>query len=123
MVLETDGELMRIYNIGKHRGLSRRWGGLDFEREVVSDCVARIEPILRTARPTNGEDVVTVLARHFSVQFEEVRGSHDIDALERKYLAGKGELGFAQLRPEMADKSVDALLFQRMEAKPDDEDK
>lgn len=63
------------------------------------------------------------LSHHFSVRFEEVRSQADIQRLERKYLRGQRELGFAQLRKELANPNVDALLFERQQAGERDEDK
>ena len=46
-----------------------------------------------------------------------------MDYLEKKYLHGKKELGFARLRAEMQDPEVEALLFQRRKATELDEDR
>ena len=80
-------------------------------------------PIIKKANPKTGEEIATVLAAHFSVHFEEVRGPVDIDLLENNYLRQKRELGFGRLREELEDPHVDALLFRRMRAQPHDPDK
>lgn len=118
----TDGDQMRLDDMAAHLSLSLRWGNTGFEHAVVAGCLKRVRPIIEAATPKNGEGVCTALARHLGVRFEEVRGQADVDHLEKKYLHGKKELGFARLRTELQDPEVDALLFQRRKATERDDD-
>ncbi len=52
-----------------------------------------------------------------------MHGPADVAELEDRYLKGKREIGFAQLRGELDQPGVDALLFQRMHAGPRDPDR
>lgn len=94
-----------------------------FEREVVSACMRQIQPIIDAHADCPGEQICDAAAAHLGIRFEEVRSAADIRALERKYLHEQRELGFGQLAHEMADPTVDALLFERHRAEPDASDR
>jgi hypothetical protein len=123
MVVASNDQLVRLDSIADHLALRRRWGESGFEEDAVQACVSRLAPIIRKAHPKTGEEIAAVLAAHFSVHFEEVRGPDDILQLENTYLRQKRELGFAQLREELENPHVDALLFRRLRAEPHDHDK
>jgi hypothetical protein len=94
-----------------------------FEREVINTCVRQVQPIIDAHVDKTGEEINAAIAKHLGIQFEEVRTQADIHTLERKYLHEQRELGFGQLADELADESVDALLFERMHAAPDAPDR
>jgi hypothetical protein len=123
MVIASSDQLVRLDSIAEHLELQRRSGEPGFEEDAVQACVSRLAPIIRKANPKTGEEIAAVLAAHFSVHFEEVRGPDDIDLLEKNYLRQKRELGFGRLREELEDPHVDALLFRRMRAQPHEPDK
>jgi len=123
MVVALNDQIVRLDSIADHLGLQRRHGEPGFEDDAVRACVGRLAPIIRKANPKTGEEIAAVLAKHFSIHFEEVRGPDDIVHLENTYLRQKRELGFAQLRDELEDPHVDALLFQRMRAQPHEHDR
>src|SRR5262249_32713495 len=94
-----------------------------FAEDVVAMCVRQVQPIIDAHADRTGEEINAAIAKHLGVQFEEVRTVDDIDRLEQKYLVEKREIGFAQLADELADKTVDALLFERIHATPDAPDR
>jgi hypothetical protein len=83
----------------------------------------KIDPLVKTLLPCTGEQIALGLGDHLCLTFEEVHGPCDIDEIETRYLKGKREIGFAQLRGELAQPGVDALLFQRMNAGERDPDR
>lgn len=113
---------LRLDAIVKYLGVGKQWVGLDSEKEVVQACLEKISGLFVGLEPT-GEALAARTAKHYQVNFEEVRQDEDITSLEQKYLVGKKELGFARLREEMHSPNVDALLFQRINANPDDPDR
>jgi hypothetical protein len=123
MIGVSNDQLNRLDSIAAHLELQKRWGEPGFEEDAVDACVIRLAPVIKKANPKTGEEVAAALAAHFSVHFEEVRGPRDIDLLENNYLRTKREIGFGQLREELQDPQVDALLFRRMHAQPHDPDK
>src|SRR5437867_2435353 len=118
----SDEEVMRLLAISDHLGVKRNWDEAGFEDEVIQASLRRVEPIVRKTRPRTGDGVASSLAAHFRVFFEEVYAFNDVERLEQKYLREKGEIGFAQLRDEISNSAVDALLFQRIHAAPEDPD-
>src|SRR5262249_54648147 len=94
-----------------------------FEREVVAACVRQVQPIIDAHAHCTGEEISAAVATHLGIRFEEVRSADDIRALEHKYLHEQRELGFGQLAHEMADPTVDALLFERRRAEPNAPDR
>lgn len=113
---------LRLDAIVKYLGVGKQWGGQGSEKEVVQACLEKVSGLLGGLEPT-GEALASRTARYYQVCFEEVRIEDDITSLEQKYLFGKKELGFARLREEIHSPTVDALLFQRINANPDDLDK
>lgn len=113
---------LRLDAIVKYLGVGKQWRGQDSEKEVVHACLDKVSKLLVGLEPT-GEALALRTAAHYQVRFEEVRIEEDITSLEQKYLIGKKELGFARLREEIHSPKVDALLFQRLNANPDDLDK
>jgi hypothetical protein len=87
-----------------------------FEAEVVAACVKKVQPTIDAHNQHTGEIIVGAIARDLGVRFEEVKNATDIEQLTQKYLVEKKELGFGLLAQELADPSVDALLFQRVNA-------
>lgn len=94
-----------------------------FALEAVDAAVSKVQSVVNAHAHCCGEAINAAIAQHLGVQFEEVRSKADIDQLEKKYLVDKKELGFAMLAKELADSSVDALLFQRMNASRDAPDR
>lgn len=123
MTKVTAGDEIRLDRLAAHLGLSIQWEDPGFEQAVVASCLKSVRPIIEASKPVNGEGVTEVLAKHFRVRFEEVRGLSDVEQLEKKYLHGHKELGFARLREELKDPDVDALLFQRNKATEQDHDR
>ena len=118
----TAQDLMRLDDIAKHLRVKSRFPQSTFNSDVKAACLARVAPIVDKLGPCRGEDVAQCLGEHLHVTFEEVHGPQDIIDLETRYLKGKKELGFAQLRDELNPR-VDALLFQRMHATEHDPDR
>lgn len=118
----TRGELMKLDAIARNLRVGKQWAGPEMVKDVVAASIARADPVLAGV-PPSGELVAAKLAAHYRLQFEEVRTKRDIDALEDRYLRRKRELGFAQLRDELQDPRVDALLFKRIHAAEDDPDR
>ena len=94
-----------------------------FEAEVVDACVRKVQPLIDANAECTGELIIGAIASHLGVRFEEVKTPADIDILERKYLVEQRELGFGRLSQELADPSVDALLFQRLNVAHDAPDR
>jgi hypothetical protein len=113
---------MQLDAIARNLRLGKRWAGPEMVRDAVAASIAQADPILVGVAP-QGELVAAMLASHYRVRFEEVRTARDIDVLEDRYLRRKREVGFAQLRDELQNPKVDALLFQRIHAAEDDPDR
>lgn len=113
---------LRLDAIVKNLGVGKQWGGHNSSKEVVQACLEKVSGLFMGIEPT-GEALAARTAKHYQVNFEEVRQDEDITSLEQKYLVGKKELGFARLREEIYSPNVDALLFQRINANPDDPDR
>lgn len=94
-----------------------------FEAEVVDACVQKVQPVIAAHAGCTGEVIVAAIAKQLGVRFEEVKTAADIDMLEQKYLVEQRELGFGRLAHELADPSVDALLFQRLRVDQDAPDR
>jgi hypothetical protein len=94
-----------------------------FEAEVVDACVRKVQPVIDAHTGCTGETIVGAIAKHLGVRFEEVKTPADIDILEQRYLVEQRELGFGRLAQELADPSVDALLFQRLHVEQDAPDR
>jgi hypothetical protein len=118
-----DHDVMRLDQIASHLGIAERHGAPEFREAVVQACLGRIQPILQRRPQSNGEGAIAALAHHFCVIFEEVRGPGDVAIIEDKYLRKRREIGFARLRDELRQPGVDALLFQRLNAAPNDADR
>lgn len=113
----------RLMEMREHLRVRAMPDDASFEREVVNACVRQVQPIIDTHAERTGEEISAVIARHLGIRFEEVRTPADIRALEHKYLHEQRELGFGQLADEMADPTVDALLFERHRAEPEASDR
>lgn len=87
-----------------------------FDQEIVTAAVRKVRPIIATHSSSTGEQIIAAIANNIGICFEDVRNAADIAALEKKYLFEQKELGFGQLAQELTDPTVDALLFQRMNA-------
>jgi hypothetical protein len=94
-----------------------------FDGEVADACVKKVESVIAAHEDCKGEVIVAAIAKQLGVRFEEVKTAADIDLLEKKYLVEQRELGFGRLAHELADPSVDALLFQRLHADQDAPDR
>jgi len=112
----TGQDLMRLDAIAKHLNVKSRFEDRSFGADVASACLARIAPVIDKLLPCAGEKIALGLGEHLCLTFEEVHGPHDIVELEDRYFRGKKEIGFAQLRGELRQPGVDALLFERMNA-------
>lgn len=119
----TGQDLMRLDAIAKHLKVKTRYEAPSFTADVTSACLARIAPVIDKLLPCTGEDIALGLSQHLCLTFEEVHGPDDIAKLEDRYLKGKREIGFAQLRGELGQPGVDALLFERMHAQEHDPDR
>jgi hypothetical protein len=119
----TGQDLLRLDAIAQHLGVKSRFQQPSFDSDVVAACLSKIEPVVKNLLPCTGEQIALGLGEHLSLTFEEVHGPSDVDELEDRYLKGKKEIGFAQLRGELDQPGVDALLFQRMHAGPRDPDR
>lgn len=119
----TGQDLMRLDAIAKHLKVKSRFPDPAFTDDVTAACLAQVAPVIGKMRPESGEDIALGLGNHFQLTFEEVHGPHDVVKLENRYLKGKRELGFAQLRDELDQPGVDALLFQRVHASDQDPDR
>jgi len=119
----TEGQLMRLDAVADHLDIRLDPEDDCFNEAVISSCLTEVAPIIASSGATSGEEILAALGNYYSVKFEEVRSTADIERLERKYLKGQREPGFAQLQIELANPNVDALLFQRQRAKERDRDK
>lgn len=119
----TEGQLMRLDAVAEHLDIQIDPEDDGFNDAVISSCLSKVAPIIADASATTGEEILAAVGRYYSVLFEEVRSSADIERLEQKYLRGQREIGFAQLQNELANPNVDALLFQRQKAQQHDRDK
>jgi hypothetical protein len=113
----------RLLAMREYLGVRARTHETAFETEVVAAAVEKIQPLIARNSSATGEVIVDTVAKQLGVRFEEVRSEADIQRLEQKYLVDKKELGFGLLAHELADQSVDALLFQRMHAATDAPDR
>jgi hypothetical protein len=95
----------------------------EFEVEVVAACVRKVQPVIESLAHSTGERIIAAIAKDVGIRFEEVKTLADIDTLEQKYLVEKREIGFGLLAQELADPTVDALLFQRMNVDPTSSDR
>jgi len=118
----TRSELMQLDDIARNLGIGKQWSGSKMVADAVDASLRRADPLLKEVAP-RGELVAEKLASHYHVRFEEVRTEKDIDILEDRYLRCKKEIGFAQLREELRNPKIDALLFRRLHAKEDDSDR
>lgn len=112
----TTEDLLRMDAIAKHLKVKSRFPDERFTDDVTKACLARVAPVVENLLPCTGEQIALGLGHHLCVTFEEVRHADDVEQLEERYLKGKKEIGFAQLRGELEHPGVDALLFQRMHA-------
>lgn len=119
----TTHDVMRLDAIARHLGVKSRYPAPSFTSDVIAASLSRIEPVVQRLLPCSGEQIGRGLAEKLSVKFEEVYGPDDVADLEARYLKGKKEIGFAQLRDELDQPGVDALLFQRMHANERDSDR
>jgi hypothetical protein len=119
----TMQEEMRLDAIATHLKIKSRFTEPTFADDVKAACLARIAPVVKKLLPCTGEDIALGLGEKLCLTFEEVHGPHDVSELEDRYLKGKKELGFAQLRDELNQPGVDALLFQRMHAEEHEPDR
>lgn len=119
----TAQDLIRLDAIAKNLKISSRYGQPSFFADVTAACLARTKPVISKLLPCTGEQIAIGLAEHFRLVFEEVRGPRDIAKLKKHYLQGKREIGFAQLEDELVQPGIDALLFERMNARDGDHDK
>jgi hypothetical protein len=119
----TGQDLLRLDAIARHLGIKSRYQEPTFTADVTAACLARIAPVVDKLLPCTGEQIALALGEHLSLTFEEVHGPADVVELEDRYLRGMKEIGFAQLRGELEQPGVDALLFQRMHAGPRDSDR
>ncbi|MGE3803433.1 MAG: hypothetical protein AB7K24_02030 [Gemmataceae bacterium] len=118
----TAQDLMRMDEIAKHLQIKSRYPASDFTTEVTEACLSRVAPVVDRLLPCTGEQIVSGIGEYLHLKFEEVYTAKDIQDLEARYLQGKKEIGFAQLRGELEQPGIDALLFQRMNAKERDAD-
>lgn len=118
----TAQDVIRLDAIGENLKIDSRFGQRSFTADVTAACLARTAPVIKKLLPCTGEQVALGLAEHFRLVFEEVRGPFDIAKLKRHYLEGKREIGFAQLQDELDQPGIDALLFERMNAREGDYD-
>src|SRR5580698_147019 len=97
----TTHDLMRLDAIAKHLKVKTRFPQLAFTADVKAACLSRVAPVIDKLLPSNGEEIALGLGDHLQLIFEEVHGPHDVIELENRYLKGKREIGFAQLRGEI----------------------
>jgi hypothetical protein len=119
----TVQDMMRLDAIAKHLKVRSRFPDATFDADVKAACLAQIAPTIDKLLPCAGEDIVQGLAEKLSLKFEEVHGEDDLAEIEERYVKGKRELGFVQVRDELDDAGVDALLFQRVNATERDADR
>lgn len=118
----TAQDVIRLDAIAENLEIDSRYCQRSFTADVAAACLARTTPVISKLLPCTGEQIALGLAEHFRLVFEEVRGPLDIAKLKRHYLEGKREIGFAQLQDELDQPDIDALLFERMNARDGDND-
>lgn len=119
----TAQNLMRLDAIAKHLRVRSRYPHPSFTPDVTAACLTRIAPVVDKLLPCTGERIALGLGEHLCLTFEEVHGEDDVVNIETRYLKRKKEIGFAQLRAELRQPGVDALLFQRMHAEAHEPDR
>lgn len=119
----TTQDFMRLDAIAKHLKIKSRYPQPTFASDVAAASLARIAPVVEKMLPCTGEQIAEGLGEHLCVTFEEVHSAQDVADIENRYLKGKKEIGFAQLRGELDRPGVDALLFERMHAKANEPDR
>lgn len=119
----TRQDVMRLDAIAKHLKIKSRYTESAFTEEVIAICLSRSAPVIDKLLPCSGEEIANGLGNHLCLTFEEVHSPRDVKKLENKYLKGKREIGFAQLRAELDQPGVDALLFERIHATERDPDR
>jgi hypothetical protein len=115
-------DILRLDAIAKHLKVKSSFGDSAFPADVKAACLARVAPTYKKLLPCTGEEIALGLGENLCLKFEEVHGPQDVVKLEDHYLKGKKEIGFAQLRDELENPDVDALLFQRINAQAGDPD-
>lgn len=118
----TVQDILRLDAIAENLKIKSRFEDSTFTADVKAACLARVAPVLKKVLPCTGEEIALGIGESLCLTFEEVYGPHDVVKLEDHYLKGKKEIGFAQLRDELENPDVDALLFQRMNAQAGDPD-
>lgn len=119
----TTQDLLRLDAIAKHLKVKSRYPAPTFTADVTAACLSRIAPIVDKMLPCTGEKIALGLGEHLCLTFEEVHDEDDVADIEARYLKRKKEIGFAQLRGELRQPGVDALLFERMHAEPQESDR
>lgn len=117
----SNSELFKLDAIVQNLGLGKHWKGPGMLSEIVEACEQEAAAVLAGALP-RGELIADTLASHYSVKFEEVNSTSDINVLEDRYLRKKKEIGFGRLRRELSSPGVDALLFHRINARAEEPD-
>jgi hypothetical protein len=113
---------LRLDSIANNLKIVKKWSNTTSEQDVIDACLDKVKTLVNGITP-RGEIFAEKVAKSQQVQFEEVHDEKDISLLEDIYLKGKGEFGFARLRDEIKSPNVDALLFQRINAKNKDHDR
>jgi hypothetical protein len=119
----TAEEFLRLDAVAKYLKVKSRYPQATFTADVIKACLCGMAPVVDRLLPCTGEEISLGLGEHLCVTFEEVHGPHDVVELEDRYLKGKKEIGFAQLRGELERPGVDALLFERMNADEEEADR
>lgn len=116
-------ERHRLLAMREHLDVRSRPEDASFEIEVVEAATRKVQPVISAHADCAGEDIIAAVARDLGVRFEDVKSAADIRDLEQKYLVEQRELGFGRLAQELSDPTVDALLFQRVNAAQDAPDR
>lgn len=119
----TTQDLLRLDAIAKHLRVKSRYPAPEFTADVTTACLSRIAPVVDKMLPCTGEKIAMGLGEHLCLTFEEVHCEDDVADIEDRYLTRKKEIGFAQLRGELRQPGVDALLFERMYAEAQETDR
>jgi hypothetical protein len=119
----TAQDLLRLDAIATHLKIKSRYPTISYTAEVIEASLSKIAPVVDRLLRCTGEQIALELGKHLCLTFEEVRGPDDVLDLEHRYLKRKKEIGFAQLRGEIGQPGVDALLFERMNANERDPDR
>lgn len=106
-------ERHRLLAIREHLKIHAQPESPDFRPEVAAACLDRVRPIIDAHAHERGEEIIAAISSKLGIHFEEVHSTDDISRLETKYLKEQKELGFGLLSDALADKGVDALLFQK----------